>query len=962
MRVHFILAIAGASLLIGCGGGGGNGGGDAPPSTPNGIPVAVAGTDFAGSLDATGMDLDGTGSSDPDGDPLTFAWSIVTQPSGDPASISTPTGSRASLVTAAPGQYVIELVVRDNRGASSSDRVTFELTNEPPNLVLDATPTQLAVGRPAGLNASGSNDPNNQPLSYSWTVTAAPPASNIKRQFFGPAPDIEFDAPGVFQLQLAVTDGFETATQSVAFTVTQYQTVALEDAFEQLVFSAGGVIALPRAATPLGMVARRTPSSIAVSSEGQEVRIINADGSTAQSFTVPEPIVALDVSPDGAWISAAHTDKITVIDVAAASIIGTWATNVEPYSQFVANDGFVHLFPATGQLVYAASVNGRTGQITDNGPFLRHKMVVRPHPDGERAYGASTDLFPADIYRFDFTDGELTSVTDTRYHGDHLFCHNLWIDAGGEQLLTACGILLSATEAPGTDMAFAGALDLRGQVIDAARNQESGHWFVIEALNGAREINVYSSEDGRWLRRLDLPQITPGLATHPLQITASQSADSVLIVASDHATDPEAFSIFTLFTTANEVTDLPPVAVVANSMAGFVQSRIRIDAAGSYDPEGQPLSFQWSLTGQPSGSDLSLTNLTQSHLEFTPSVAGFYTFDLVVDDGTRTAEADTVSVRVVEQGGVLQARLEGDVFDIAYNKATHELLYTSSEETNLRALDLEGFREQLIALPRSGRTIGVSPSGGHTVVSHSGLVSLLSVTQTATVVVDTQSVDLDWGSIVVDDRAIAFLVQNRGDLVAFPAIDFSSDRIVQSVTAFSGQLLKLSPDRPVIYAATAPGSSPSDIERYDMTNIESPRYANSPYHGDYEIGHEIWINEDGTQLLSQAGNAFSASTDPNSDMVFLNPLSPRRTVTSADHSQEAGLWVVASGGEVYLINDETLVQTAHVSLEPLFIDAGTSGLTIDRVFFSDDGDQIIVVAHSDNVSQDNYVVQILALE
>src|SRR5262249_38453289 len=70
--------------------------------------------------------LDGSGSSDPDGDPLTFSWTIVSKPPGSSAQISDPTAVRPNFVADVVGAYVIRLVVND--GILDSDPGTVMIT------------------------------------------------------------------------------------------------------------------------------------------------------------------------------------------------------------------------------------------------------------------------------------------------------------------------------------------------------------------------------------------------------------------------------------------------------------------------------------------------------------------------------------------------------------------------------------------------------------------------------------------------------------------------------------------------------------------------------------------------------------------------------------------------------------------------------------------------------------------
>jgi len=89
---------------------------------PNGAPTADAGSDQEvdqGDL----VQLNGTGSSDPDFDPLSYSWSFVTKPSASIASLSGASSATPTFVADEEGTYTLELEVTDGRGGSDTDEV-----------------------------------------------------------------------------------------------------------------------------------------------------------------------------------------------------------------------------------------------------------------------------------------------------------------------------------------------------------------------------------------------------------------------------------------------------------------------------------------------------------------------------------------------------------------------------------------------------------------------------------------------------------------------------------------------------------------------------------------------------------------------------------------------------------------------------------------------------------------------
>ena len=91
---------------------------------PNTAPVANAGPDQGGTVGDT-VALDGSGSSDVDNDPLTFAWIFLARPPGSAASLTDPTSVAPSFTPDLPGDYTIELTIDDGNGGTATDTVTI---------------------------------------------------------------------------------------------------------------------------------------------------------------------------------------------------------------------------------------------------------------------------------------------------------------------------------------------------------------------------------------------------------------------------------------------------------------------------------------------------------------------------------------------------------------------------------------------------------------------------------------------------------------------------------------------------------------------------------------------------------------------------------------------------------------------------------------------------------------------
>ncbi|MFH1571255.1 MAG: SUMF1/EgtB/PvdO family nonheme iron enzyme [Gemmatimonadota bacterium] len=185
-------------------------------------PVADAGIDQRPASPQSRIVLDGSASSDSDGDSLTFRWQLVVGPA--PVILADSSAAQTRVTVSQGGDYTFRLTVSDG-AFTSSDEVLVAVApagNTPPQA--EAGPNQtVAVGTLVTLDGSGSADPDGSgTLTYQWQVGRNPGESVVLSDAAAVRPSFTPSLVGDYVFGLVVSDGASSSLQdTVVIAVTE---------------------------------------------------------------------------------------------------------------------------------------------------------------------------------------------------------------------------------------------------------------------------------------------------------------------------------------------------------------------------------------------------------------------------------------------------------------------------------------------------------------------------------------------------------------------------------------------------------------------------------------------------------------------------------------------------------------------------------------------------------------------
>ena len=562
------------------------------------MPIANAGPDQDVIFNGSTVYLDGSGSFDPESEPLSYIWEIVAQPEGSTCSLDNPGAVMPSFVPDKEGAYTIRLIVNDGRQNSLADAVVINAytTFSPPTANAGADQNVL-LGNDTVLDGTASTDFSGHGLTFKWAIDSGPSGSAAtlddptkSQPLFTP------DMKGMYVISLVVNDTLhDSNTDWVVINVYNNAPIA----------RAGTDIVVPLLGGTANIDGHLSSDPDGTTLNFEWTLTSKPMGSAAALSGADTAYPSLTCDKKGAYLV-----KLVVSDgdLTSSDMIMVTCSNQVPVAE--AGDPIVIPFLSTAQL------NG-SGTDPDSDP-ITFAWTVASAPLGSTATisnpNTANPTFTPDIkgvYELSLivTDNDvppissapdIVTITTTN--------HPPVANAGSDININLFG----------TANLIGGGSDIDGDPIVGYA------WTIINTPFGS----TATISD-------------PALANPTF--TPDKKGDYVIGLIVFDGTDWSPV----VDTVIVHVFNNRPIAVITGPAQPtlYANRAVTLSGSSSYDPDGDTIrGYRWEITSRPDGSGTAITNQYTVNQTITLDKHGSYVVSLFVNDGMIESPAGTFTI------------------------------------------------------------------------------------------------------------------------------------------------------------------------------------------------------------------------------------------------------------------------------------------------------------------------------
>jgi RHS repeat-associated protein len=577
-------------------------------SDVNTPPVANAGPNQTVEIGTT-VQLNGSGSTDADGDSLTYRWSILSAPAGSLATLSNTTIVNPTFVAGVPGNFVVQLIVNDGTVDGPPSTVTIGNQDIAP-VAKPGTAQKVAVGALVSLDGTSSTDSDNKSLTYLWSIISAPAQSQATlTSSADPNPAFTADKYGNYIVQLVVNDGYLNSIPATVLISTIYVQPTANPGSAQTV-TTGATVSLSGAASS-------SNDGYPLSYQWSLLSVPTGSAATLSNPTSVAPSFVADVA-------GAYVVQLIVNDTVSNSTPQTvMITAVPPNQPPVVNAG-------PNQAAYYPSTVTLSGTATDDGLPLGSTLTVQwtqVSGPGSATFANPSSAATTVTFSQPGTYVLQLSANDTQYTTTGT-CTITYLAAVKLPPIVSAG--------PSQTIPIPNNLPLQGSVTSANTppGTPTAQWSVVSTTPSGLTATFGSSTSPASMVSLTQAGV------YRLQLTGTESglsASATVTITAQAGNQPPVVNAG-----PNQTIELPASATLTGS------------ATDDGLPIGSVLSYAWSQVSGPGTATISRP--TSPVTAVSCPIAGTYIFRLAVSDTQLTGSAEvTVTVLPINKPPIVSA-------------------------------------------------------------------------------------------------------------------------------------------------------------------------------------------------------------------------------------------------------------------------------------------------------------------
>ncbi|MEA1983979.1 MAG: PKD domain-containing protein [Campylobacterota bacterium] len=575
----------------------------------NAAPIAVAGY-VRPALKFSTVTLDGSASSDADGDTLTYSWNFIAKPSESNATLSNKTVVNPQFYADVPGGYELSLVVNDSIVDSEVDTVLIDVADFNSKPVADAgEDANVLVDDIVTLDGSGSYDIDYNLLTYSWNMLSRPAGSvAVLSKTDVVNPSFTADAEGTYVFSLRVNDGNITS---------DYDYVSINAAIENIapIAEAGDNQNVNRPTT--GATDTLVQLDGSLSSDAN----IKVDLLTYEWVLVSRPagsLAALSardiVNPtfkadkDGAYVAQLIAFDGELYSTPDYTTVNAKTDNSAPVAGAGADQEITT--PSTVML------NGSASSDAD-GDMLKYTWVIVSKPvQSTIGLDDNTKVNPSFVADMD---------------GTYTF-----------QLVVNDGVVNSSADTTNVEIRVNNSTPI-ARISSIANNIKVDDRVVVDGSKS-------SDNDG------DVLTYSWNMVSVPQDSTVSYLSDA----GNTSSFTPDKEGTYVVGLNVNDGTidspieyksiivlpvNIAPVADAGTDQTVSLNATVDLNASASSDANGDVITYKWTMISSPTGSSATLTDTTIVNPSFVADSVGDYVLELIVNDAELDSPPDYTTVR-----------------------------------------------------------------------------------------------------------------------------------------------------------------------------------------------------------------------------------------------------------------------------------------------------------------------------